>query len=85
MRSTAWTLLVRAVETGAPDLVVVPAMTLASLRQEGWDVPPTIEELAGAVSLSQPEVFKQASLARCFAFAFNSRHTTSSREFAQRN
>jgi hypothetical protein len=28
-------------------------MTLASLRQEGWDVPPTIEELAGAVSLSQ--------------------------------
>ncbi|SEL91249.1 AAA family ATPase [Streptacidiphilus jiangxiensis] len=49
----AWTLLVRAVETGAPDLVVVPAMTLASLRQEGWDVPPSIEELAGAVSLSQ--------------------------------
>lgn len=51
--NAAWTLLVRAVETGAPDLVVVPAMTLASLRQEGWDVPPSIEALAGAVSLSQ--------------------------------
>lgn len=49
----AWALLVRAVETGAPDLVVVPATTLASLRQEDWDVPATIEGLAGAVSLSR--------------------------------
>ncbi|MFM9492889.1 AAA family ATPase [Streptomyces galilaeus] len=49
----AWTLLVRAVETGAPDLVVVPATTLASLRQGDWDVPATIERLAGVVSLSQ--------------------------------
>jgi hypothetical protein len=49
----AWALLVRAVETGAPDLVVVPATTLASLRQEGWNVPPSIEALAGAVSLSR--------------------------------
>ncbi|MGX1268232.1 AAA family ATPase [Streptomyces phaeoluteigriseus] len=49
----AWTLLVRAVETGAPDLVVVPATTLASLRQSDWDVPATIERLAGVVSLSQ--------------------------------
>ncbi|MEU9666165.1 AAA family ATPase [Streptomyces bobili] len=48
----AWTLLVRAVETGAPDLVVVPATTLASLRQGDWDVPATIERLAGVVSLS---------------------------------
>ena len=49
----AWELLVRALETGAPDLVVVPATTLASLRQEEWDVPESIERLAGAVSLSR--------------------------------
>ncbi|MGW1124693.1 AAA family ATPase [Streptomyces sp. NPDC002526] len=49
----AWTLLVRAVETGAPDLVVVPATTLASLRREEWDVPPSIEALAGVVSVSR--------------------------------
>ncbi|MEU3448354.1 MoxR family ATPase [Streptomyces thermolilacinus] len=49
----AWTLLVRAVETGAPDLVVVPATTLASLRREDWDVPESIERLAGVVSLSR--------------------------------
>ncbi len=48
----AWTILVRAMETGAPDLVVVPATTLASLRHEDWDVPASIERLAGAVSLS---------------------------------
>ncbi|MEU6868840.1 MoxR family ATPase [Streptomyces sp. NPDC046876] len=49
----AWTLLVRAMETGAPDLVVVPATTLASLRRDEWDVPAAIERLAGAVSLSR--------------------------------
>ncbi|MER5911375.1 MoxR family ATPase [Streptomyces sp. NPDC001982] len=49
----AWALLVRAVETGAPDLVVVPATTLATLRQEDWNVPASIERLAGVVSLSQ--------------------------------
>ncbi|MER6784414.1 MoxR family ATPase [Streptomyces sp. NPDC000658] len=49
----AWALLVRALETGAPDLVVVPATTLASLRQEDWDVPATIERLAGVVTLSR--------------------------------
>ncbi|MFJ9413245.1 AAA family ATPase [Streptomyces sp. NPDC101227] len=49
----AWALLVRAVETGAPDLVVVPATTLASLREEDWDVPASIEQLAGVVSLSR--------------------------------
>ncbi|GHC71945.1 AAA family ATPase [Streptomyces flavofungini] len=49
----AWALLVRAMETGAPDLVVVPATTLASLRQEDWDVPESVERLAGAVRLSQ--------------------------------
>jgi hypothetical protein len=49
----AWALLVRAVETGAPDLVVVPATTLASLRREDWDVPASIERLAGVVTLSR--------------------------------
>ncbi|MFC8535570.1 AAA family ATPase [Streptomyces sp. NPDC057249] len=49
----AWALLVRAVETGAPDLVVVPATTLATLRQEEWDVPASIEALAGVVSVSR--------------------------------
>ncbi|MEN8652111.1 MoxR family ATPase [Streptomyces sp. 21So2-11] len=49
----AWALLARALETGAPDLVVVPATTLATLRQGDWDVPATIERLAGAVSLSR--------------------------------
>ncbi|MFC4149841.1 AAA family ATPase [Micromonospora mangrovi] len=49
----AWRVLARAVETGAPDLVVVPAATLARLRQEDWDVPPSIERLAGTVTLSR--------------------------------
>ncbi|MFI0975823.1 AAA family ATPase [Streptomyces sp. NPDC021093] len=49
----AWALLVRAMETGAPDLVVVPATTLAALRQQDWDVPESIERLAGAVKLSR--------------------------------
>ncbi|MCX5206485.1 MoxR family ATPase [Streptomyces sp. NBC_00237] len=49
----AWDVLVRAMETGAPDLVVVPATTLASLRQEAWDVPASIERLAGVVQMSR--------------------------------
>lgn len=49
----AWALLARALETGAPDVVVVPATTLATLRQQNWDVPATIERLAGAMSLSR--------------------------------
>ncbi|MGW7285661.1 AAA family ATPase [Streptomyces sp. NPDC054847] len=49
----AWALLVRAMETGAPDLVVVPATTLATLRRQTWDVPASIEKLAGVVSLSR--------------------------------
>ncbi|MFJ6618996.1 AAA family ATPase [Kitasatospora sp. NPDC091335] len=49
----AWALLVRALETGAPDVVVVPATTLASLRREDWDVPAAIEHLASAVELSR--------------------------------
>ncbi|WP_446223056.1 AAA family ATPase [Nocardia sp. IBHARD005] len=49
----AWSLLVKAVETGAPDLVVVPATTLATLRRDNWEVPAAIEKLAGVVSVSQ--------------------------------
>ncbi|HWS36172.1 MAG TPA: MoxR family ATPase [Actinoplanes sp.] len=47
----AWTVLVRALETGAPDLVVVPAATLAALRRDGWEVPDAIERLAPAATL----------------------------------
>src|SRR3954452_14277889 len=47
----AWAVLARAVETGAPDLLVVPATTLAALREEGWEVPSTIERLAVVVAL----------------------------------
>ncbi|KAB8196249.1 AAA domain-containing protein [Nonomuraea phyllanthi] len=49
----AWALLVRALETGAPDLVVVPASTLAALRRADWEVPASIERLAGVVSLGR--------------------------------
>ncbi|GAA2354210.1 ATPase AAA [Catellatospora methionotrophica] len=49
----AWAVLVRALETGAPDLVVVPASTLAALRTDDWTLPADIERLAGAVSLSR--------------------------------
>jgi AAA domain (dynein-related subfamily) len=47
----AWAVLVRALETGAPDLVVVPASTLASLRRDEWPVPPSMERLAPVVAL----------------------------------
>ena len=49
----AWAVLVRALETGPPDLVVVPATTLAALRREDWAVPAAIDRLAGAVALSR--------------------------------
>ncbi|MCX4777409.1 AAA family ATPase [Streptomyces sp. NBC_01264] len=49
----AWALLARALETGAPDLVVVPASTLAALRREDWEVPEAIDRLAGTVALSR--------------------------------
>jgi hypothetical protein len=49
----AWALLARAMETGAPDVVVVPATTLATLRQQDWEVPASIDRLAAAMSLSR--------------------------------
>lgn len=48
-----WALLARALDDGAPDVLVVPVTTLASLRQEGWEVPPLIERFAGALELSR--------------------------------
>ncbi|GIF38472.1 AAA family ATPase [Actinoplanes xinjiangensis] len=47
----AWAVLVRALETGAPDLVVVPASTLAALRRDEWPVPVEMERLAPVVGL----------------------------------
>jgi AAA domain (dynein-related subfamily) len=49
----AWAVMVRALESGPPDLVVVPAGALAALRQADWDVPAAIDRLAGAVALSR--------------------------------
>ncbi|MEQ0564363.1 MoxR family ATPase [Amycolatopsis sp. NEAU-NG30] len=49
----AWSLLVRALETGAPDLVVVPAATLAALRRDDWPVPSAIDRLSGAVAVAR--------------------------------
>lgn len=51
--NAAWSLLVLALETGAPDLVVVPAATLAAVRRDDWAIPAAIERLAGVVSLSK--------------------------------
>lgn len=49
----AWALLAGAVATGAPDLVVVPATTLATLRRDDWEIPASIEHLAATVSVSR--------------------------------
>ncbi|MDO1485559.1 sigma 54-interacting transcriptional regulator [Rhodococcus rhodochrous] len=49
----AWALLATAVESGPPDLVVVPATTLATLRRDDWEVPASIDELAGVVSVAR--------------------------------
>ncbi|WP_112261714.1 AAA family ATPase [Lentzea terrae] len=51
--NAAWSVLVLALETGAPDLVVVPASTLAALRRDDWLVPAEIERLAEAVGVAR--------------------------------
>jgi MoxR-like ATPase len=48
-----WAVLVRALETGAPDLVVAPATALAALRRDDWEVPEAVERLAGVISLAR--------------------------------
>ncbi|MDN3021476.1 MoxR family ATPase [Streptomyces sp. S.PB5] len=47
-----WAVLIRALETGAPDLLVAPATTLAALRRDDWEVPEAVERLSGVISLS---------------------------------
>ncbi|MEV3855618.1 MoxR family ATPase [Streptomyces sp. NPDC050095] len=49
----AWAVLVRALETGAPDLLVAPATALAGLRRDDWEVPGAVSRLAGVVGLFQ--------------------------------
>nr|WP_030174796.1 MoxR family ATPase [Streptomyces sp. NRRL S-813] len=48
-----WAVLARALETGAPDLLVAPATTLAALRRDEWEVPESVERLAGVVGLAR--------------------------------
>ncbi|KOV76385.1 MULTISPECIES: AAA family ATPase [unclassified Streptomyces] len=48
-----WAVLVRALETGAPDLLVAPATTLAALRRDDWEVPAAVERLAGVIGLAR--------------------------------
>ncbi|GIG68875.1 AAA family ATPase [Phytomonospora endophytica] len=47
-----WAVLVRALETGAPDLLVAPASALAALRRDDWEVPEAMERLAGVVGIA---------------------------------
>lgn len=49
----AWALLVKALDGGAPDLLVVPAQDLAGLRRDDWPLPAGIERLAGALSVAR--------------------------------
>lgn len=51
--TAAWEVLVRALETGAPDLLVTPVMTLSTLRRPDWAVPAAIGRLAVAVPLGK--------------------------------
>ncbi|MFH8798282.1 sigma 54-interacting transcriptional regulator [Streptomyces sp. NPDC017936] len=48
-----WAVLVRALETGAPDLLVAPATALAALRRDDWEVPEAVERLAGVIGLAR--------------------------------
>ncbi|NUO44052.1 MAG: AAA family ATPase, partial [Streptomyces sp.] len=47
-----WAVLVRAMETGAPDLLVAPAKALAALRRDDWEVPAAVERLAKVVGIA---------------------------------
>ncbi|MEW2251585.1 AAA family ATPase [Streptomyces sp. NPDC058733] len=49
----AWAVLVRALETGAPDLLVAPATTLAALRRDDWEVPEAVERLTEVIGLAR--------------------------------
>ncbi|GIF08969.1 AAA family ATPase [Actinoplanes siamensis] len=49
----AWILLVKALDGGTPDLVVVPAGQLAELRRDDWPMPVGVERLAGAMTVAR--------------------------------
>lgn len=49
----AWAVLVRALETGTPDLLVAPATTLAALRRDDWEVPEAVERLTEVIGLAR--------------------------------
>ncbi|MGW4815939.1 AAA family ATPase [Kitasatospora cineracea] len=49
----AWALMARALESSPPDVLVVPVTTLASLRQDAWEVPELINRFAGALQVSR--------------------------------
>ncbi|MFF9021250.1 AAA family ATPase [Streptomyces eurythermus] len=70
----AWAVLVRAMETGAPDLLVAPARTLASLRRDDWEVPRAVERLAAVVGLA-----RRADRSVAKATAAEAGHTTGAR------
>ncbi|MBK3526212.1 AAA family ATPase [Streptomyces sp. MBT70] len=70
----AWAVLVRAMETGAPDLLVAPARTLASLRRDDWEVPRAVERLAAVVGIA-----RRADRSVAKATAAEAGHTTGAR------
>jgi hypothetical protein len=67
--------LVRALETGAPDLLVGPATALAALRRDDWEVPEAVERLAGVIGLAR---LADRSVGRAAAAA-DARRTTGAR------
>jgi len=50
---SGWAVLVRALETGVPDLLVAPATALAALRRDDWEVPEAVERLARVIGLAR--------------------------------
>ncbi|MBD0736814.1 AAA family ATPase [Streptomyces sp. CBMA29] len=48
-----WAVLVRALESGAPDLLVAPATALAGLRRDGWEIPAAVERLTAVIGLAR--------------------------------
>ncbi|WP_370086012.1 AAA family ATPase [Streptacidiphilus sp. MAP12-16] len=67
-----WAVLVRALETGVPDLLVAPATALAALRRDDWEVPEAVERLAGVIGLAR---LADQSVGRAAAAADSARAT----------
>lgn len=59
-----WAVLVRALETGAPDLLVAPAAALAALRRDDWEVPEAVERLTRVVGVARRSDRSVARVAR---------------------